>query len=138
MTDILHNYILPFISIASTTYIIFILFTKRFYYKNIQEDFFNQIEKNKKLSHDVIREHFENMQQYTKQALKELDADAREQLQEAFRKFEDINKAQQALSSQLAELQRANAELQNEIKKRDAIIERKTKQVQRLKKCSLI
>ena len=133
MIEILYSYILPPMTLIAFVYIIYLLVTKKEGYEQIEKHFFDAIEKNIKLSNNAIETHFKEMKKRTKQALQKLDTDAREQLQEALSSFEDINKAQRALSAQFAELQRANAELHDEIKKRDAIIWRKTKQIQRLK-----
>ena len=131
--QIFYTYILPLMALAAFGYIIYLLMTKQEDFEQIEERFYNSIKKIENLSDEAIRTHFSNVQHFTGQVLKALDQDAREQLEQTHAKLEDINKTQQELSYKLQELQRANAELHNEIKKRDAIIERKTKQVQRLK-----
>ncbi|MBD3842457.1 MAG: hypothetical protein IE909_11335 [Campylobacterales bacterium] len=131
--QIFYSYVLPLMALFSFGYIIYLLLSKRAVFELMENNFYSSVKKNSELSNEAIRTHFESIRQYTKQALQELNTDAREQLQEALSSFEDINKAQIALSSQLSALQKTNAELHNEIKKRDAIIERKTKQIQRLK-----
>ena len=131
--QIFYSYILPLMALFSFGYIIFLKLTRQADFDIMENNFYRALKRNSELSSEVIEAHFSDIQQYTKQALQKLDTDAREQLQEALSSFEDINKAQRTLSAQFAELQRANAELHDEIKKRDAIIERKTKQIKRLK-----
>jgi MFS superfamily sulfate permease-like transporter len=126
-------YILPIMALLSFGYIIYLLLAKETDFYLMEEHFYNSVKRIEKLSEKAIRTHFENVEHYTGQVLKALDQDAREQLEQTHSKLQDINKTQQAISYQLQELQRANAQQADEIKKRDAIIERKTKQLQRLK-----
>jgi len=128
-----YMYILPIMALVSFVYIIYLLLVKQAYFEHIKEHFHNAIDENKKLSNQAIKMHFENMQNYTKQALEQLEQDVRKQLQNTLSNFEDINEAQNNLNYQMKEIQRANSMLHDEIKKRDAIIERKTKQIKRLK-----
>jgi len=120
--QIFYSYILPPIAFLSLLYIIYLLSIKRAYFKYIEDNFEKAVKRN-----------FEEMQYHMNQMIEKLNADAREKLEETLSSFQKINKAQKYLNYKLQELQKANEELHNEIKKRDAIIERKTKQIKRLK-----
>jgi septal ring factor EnvC (AmiA/AmiB activator) len=127
-------------ALLSFGFIIFLLLSKRAVYKLIEYDFKKSIERNSKLSETAIIGHFQKMQKYTAEMLERLDQEAHEQLEQATHhvsklreQLKQVVSNQEALNSRLAELEQSNAELHNEIKKRDAIIERKSKQIGRLK-----
>jgi len=134
MIEILYSYILPPMTLIAFVYIIYLLVTKKEGYEQIEKHFFDAIEKNIKLSNNAIETHFKEMKKRTKQALEELDADSREQLKGTLTYFGHINKAQRTLGTQLEELQRANEDLNYEIRKRNAIIERKSRQITKLRR----
>ena len=131
--EIFYNYILPPIALFSVFYIIYLLLTREKNFRLMERHFYDTIEKNSAVSNEAIQKHFTNMQEYSKEALQALDTDARQELYKTLSIFDSINKNYESIASQLNELQRANAFLSNEIKKRDAIVERKTKQIEKFK-----
>lgn len=138
--QVFYTYFLPLAALASFGYIIYLLLSKQSVFEYIEKDFEEAVEQNMKLSKSAIVEHFKEMQGRTAEMLEHLNQEAQEHLENSTQQvsklqeqLEQVVSNQKALSSRLSELERNNAELHNEIKKRDAIIERKTKQVQRLK-----
>jgi len=128
-----YTYLLPIMALLSFGYIIYLQVTRQADFEQIEVSFYNSVKRIEGLSDEAIRTHFENVEHYTGKVLKAFGEDTREQLEQTHAKLLDIDTTQQALSYQLQELQRANAQQADEIKKRDAIIERKTRQIQRLK-----
>ena len=138
--QIFYSYILPLLAILSGGYIIYLLLSKRAVFKQIEYDFEESIERNLKLSKSAIVEHFQTMQEHTAEMLQRLELEAQEQLEQSThhvvklaKQLEQVVINQKALNIRLAELEQSNSRLHDEIKKRDAIIERKTKQIQRIK-----
>lgn len=131
--QIFYSYFLPIMALVAFGWLIYLQMTKQEDFKLIEERFYDSLKHIENLSDQAIRTHFENVEHFTGEVLKALDEDARQQLEQTHSKLESINEMQQSLSYQLQDLQRANSELHDQIKKRDAIIERKTKQIQRLK-----
>ena len=138
--QLFYTYILPLMARLSLVYIIYVLLSKRTTFARIEYDFKYAVEQNAKLSKSAIVTHFKEMDERTHQMLDQLNNEAREQLENSMHHVhklsEDLEKIvanQKVLNSRLSELERSNAELHNEIKKRDAIIERKTKQILRFK-----
>lgn len=135
-----YTYILPLMALFSFGYIIYLLLSKRAVFERIEYDFEYAIEQNAKLSKSAIVEHFKKMSERTAEMLEHLNQEARDSLEQSIHQvhklseqLEQVVSNQKALNARLAELEQSNAELHNEIKKRDAIIERKTKQITRLK-----
>ena len=140
MIEIFYNYILPPITLLSFLYIIYLLLSKKFYYELIEQEFHDAIDNNRKISKNAIQEHFTKMQERTAEMLEKINNEVQEQLERSMKqayKFDEqlsqIVYNQHILNIDLADLKQSNTELHNEIKKRDAIIERKTKQIKRLK-----
>lgn len=124
-------WILPIFSIFSIAYLISLLITKNETFNKINSEFRYAIEVNKKISNEQIKEHYKNVQNYTDAAIEKINSSS--QLEELTTKLELINKLQKNLVHQLQKIQSENEELNKKIKEREAIIDRKSQQISRLK-----
>jgi len=138
--DLFYTYVMPLTTLFSFFYIIYLLISKRAVFKSIEKDFEESVEKNSSLSKSAIVKHFKNMQENTAEMLQNLNQEAEQHIHESIEQIETLSDQlkqitynQQELNNRLSNLESSNEELHNEIKKRDAIIERKTRQIARLK-----
>jgi len=155
------NTIFAIASCIELLFIIYLLIFRSKHFKGLVKDFKNALEDNAMISRSIIYNHFDTMNTRTENmlesltqnsqiALKNLIDDTREETEKVLRstilnvmKISDelgsLTTAQVVLNNRLSSLEETNQYLSNELKTRDAIIERKTRQIARLKrnKCDL-
>lgn len=129
MIEILYFYILPPLAISSFAYIIYMWTSRKTYFEETQEiskkaiiDFYEETAKNTALMIDKINQN----------ALEKLKI-ATNQTSTFAQNLEEISGIQEKLNKQLRELQINNARLIEQNHKKDAILERKIKLIQKLK-----
>lgn len=135
----------PFLIVVLLGYIAYNFATAKFHYnQQIKDSFLESIEEIKQLSNQAIKGYFATVTEHTKNTLSQLKnmllnfrEDMQNQLKETEKNttesLQEMNKNLEVFSKRLQELENIILELQAGARKRDAIIERKTKQIKRLK-----
>jgi len=128
------SYIFQGVTAFSLAYLTYALATRRDYFRKTEKAFQKSIEENKKTSEDLFNEHFEMMQKNTKALLNIINDETKRSLEETIKKTNLLNSEMEKIVSSQEILTNKIVHLNNEIQKKDAIIERKMKQIKRLKK----
>jgi len=116
--------------VVAFTYIIYILLRRKEDFKEINQSFYEEIMANKNLSKNVILEHFQEVEKETDRILKQFNFEAEKNFSIQIEKMKEIEKKLEHFS----EMQKVDVEeMMQEVKKKDAIINRKNRQIERLK-----
>jgi hypothetical protein len=116
--------------VVAFTYIIYILLRRKEDFKEINQSFYEEIIANKNLSKNVILEHFQEVEKETDRILKQFNFEAEKNFTIQIEKMKEIEKKLEYFS----EMQKVDIEeMMQEVKKKDAIINRKNRQIERLK-----
>jgi len=116
--------------VVAFTYIIYILLRRKEDFKEINQSFYEEIIANKNLSKNVIFEHFQEVEKETDRILKQFNFEAEKNFTIQIEKMKEIEKKLEYFS----EMQKVDIEeMMQEVKKKDAIINRKNRQIERLK-----
>jgi len=142
----LENYIQIFdfifrgISLFAFLYIIYFKLKEHDHSKKIEDEFLKSIKKNQELSNEANNIHFQQMQKNGQYILDKFNSDFQIQLQKNSVNIEmlgdkllELLQMQNLLNSDFNKLTESTIESNNEIKKRDAIIDRKNRQISKLK-----
>jgi len=131
---------LKIISAVSLLFIIYLLLTRRKVFQEIENEFRTNIRHNQQLSNEANSIHFENMQQNAQKILDDFNQRLEESLRTNDSKIEEQNTLLEKLSYSIKSIEKQLLECNDEIVKRDtsirqkdAIIDKKNKQIKRLK-----
>jgi len=129
MIELYVLYILLAVAISMSTIAIYLLLAKQKEFKKIEEKLEESIFEYDKFFRQNLHQIFENFLNQTNQELDIFKQNMNEKLQETKNYQIDITNNLKIIN----DLQNQNLKLQQEIKKNEAIIHRKSKQIERLK-----
>lgn len=135
-----NSYILPIITLMIFAYLIYTLIAKKAIFEHIDNDFFLAIDRGEKLSRKTLEHYYINMEKQTHEMLKKFNTESKVLLNQSLNKINDLEKKLEYINNRQEEqninndnLQKTIIELQHEIIKKDAIIQRKTHQLKKYK-----
>ena len=138
--QIFYTYILPVMALVSFFYIIYLLVRKEAIFRSIEKQIYLTTEKQKDELRDSIIDFYNESKEIFENSLRLIKSETETELEKV---KEELSEIQQQTRSLAYDLRNINAEnkqltetilkLREEINKRDAILHRKEKQIQRLK-----
>ena len=138
--QIFYTYILPVMALVSFFYIIYLLVRKEAIFRSIEKQIYLTTEKQKDELRDSIIDFYNESKEIFENSLRLIKSETETELEKV---KEELSEIQQQTRSLAYDLRNINAEnkqltetilkLKEEINKRDAILHRKEKQIQRLK-----
>jgi len=140
MLDNIYYYVIPLILFFTFLYVIFLIFNRKNYLYQIEQDFNQTINHAFNLLDNNFNVFVKKIDKKTEMVLSDFVEANEEQLKDITIQIKNLNEQLQQMQENQKKINNINFELSqnishlnNEIKKRDAIIERKTKQIKRLK-----
>lgn len=142
---ILYFYVFPPITIILLLMLIVNRGSREEYFEEIKKDFSDAIHENQELSKEIIKNNFEETQNSANEILQNFNLYFYEKIERPLekitqleKKLETINNQQMQLNNNLKQLQERNIELEKELEKKEAIINRRTNKIKRMKQNELI
>lgn len=136
ISKFLYTSALPVVTFLALIYIIYLLLTRRSYFKKMEQDFQNVIQDGKKRADETIDYINTNIKGFTMLANLELENNLKKNTDNITLTGKNINNSLDVIlkkQDKLDSLQKENERLKEELKKRDVFVERKNQQISRMK-----
>ena len=136
ISRIMYETFLPVVTFLALIYIIYLLLTRRSYFKKMEQDFQNVIQDGKKRVDETIDYINTNIKGFTMLANLELENNLKKNTDNITLTGKNINNSLDVIlkkQDKLDSLQKENERLKEELKKRDVFVERKNQQISRMK-----
>jgi len=140
LVQTMYTDVLPIVTLIAFIIVISLQLYKRDVYKNIEKKFFKTLDNNQKLSEVMIQKYFQKTNEQTDQMLQHLNNETQHILDQSTNdilklqtQLRQTTKIQQLLNQRLNDFQEETTLLHNKLQEKNAIIERKSRQIKRLK-----